>query len=418
MKKKTYKIYTLGCKVNQYDSADLARRLKAIGWRAVDKKAAIAIINTCAVTQTAIRKDRRMINKAKKENPQAKVIIMGCWPQVYVSDVKKVGADMVFGVHSRDKIIKRISGQDSSLAATCQIVPGFVTTSKTRYFLKIQDGCNQFCSYCIIPYTRGRLRSRSQREIIKEAQAAVKAGFAEIVLSGIHLGLYGVDRYKSNRLVELIKEILKIENLGRLRLSSIEVTEISSGLVKLMANNKRLCPHLHIPLQSGSNRILRLMNRPYRRVDFKKKINYLRRLIPKIAITTDVIVGFPGEKEKDFQETYDFIREIKFSRLHVFPFSSHPRTMAAKLPGQVPPEVIEARAKKLRDLGKQLAGQYKKKFINQELEVVVETRCRGRFQGKSAYYFDVCFAAEDIAGKDKIKSSNLIGRLVKVEKWS
>jgi threonylcarbamoyladenosine tRNA methylthiotransferase MtaB len=417
MKNKTYKIYTLGCKVNQYDSADLARRLEAIGWQAVKANAAITIINTCAVTQTAIHKDKRMIKKAKKENPQAKVIVMGCWPEAYTVDTQKIGVDMVFGTHSRDGIIKKIGGSDNSVDTACQFASGIVNFSKTRYFLKVQDGCNQFCSYCIIPYTRGRLHSLRQQEVVREALSAVGAGFTEIVLSGIHLGLYGVDYDKKSQLMTLIKEILKIENLGRLRLSSIEVTEVSSELIKLMANNKKLCPHLHIPLQSGSDRILRLMNRPYRQADFKKKVNYLRRLIPKAALTTDVIVGFPGEKEKDFQKTYNFIREIKPSRLHIFPFSVHPRTPAAKFPDQLKRRIIEERAKKLRDLSKLLEGEYKKKFAGQELEVVIESYKHGCFQGKSAYYFDICFTTKDIINKNEVKPNNLIGRLVKVRKW-
>jgi len=484
MKQNKFKIYTLGCKVNQYDSADLNRKMIAAGFTWVEKGADIVIVNTCCVTKTAISKCKRMINKARAENPKAKVIVMGCWPKAYKSEVKKLGVDpapghlsgasLIWGVGELDKLVKGIKilcdncriatfdleARNRFLASKSRIV----MTDGARYFIKIQDGCEQFCSYCIIPYTRGKLKSRPMQEVIDEVRQAVKAGYREVVLCGIHLGLYareglresrrqrrgsafasppagraGATADKEGHLVDLLKELIKIKDLGRIRLSSIEVTEVSNELINLIFKSKKICKHLHIPLQSGSDKILQLMNRPYNVKYFRNKIKQIRKLVPPaspltsqggdIAITTDVIIGFPGETKKDFQETCDFIKEMQFSRLHVFPFSAHEKTAAAKMGNKVEKEEIAKRAKKLRQLGKKLESDFRKKFVGQELAVVVEgkikdTRCPTcaspmasarqvghrvfTYKGKTEYYFDIEFKRSQIISKQNMANINEI----------
>ncbi len=290
---------------------------------------------------------------------------------------------------------------------------------KSRYFLKIQDGCEQFCSYCIIPYTRGKLWSKPENEVIDEVECAINDGYQEIVLCGIHLGLYGQEvksrklKVKSD-LKALLKKIIKINKLFRVRLSSIEITEVSDDLIKLMAGSDKICKHLHIPLQSGSDRILKLMKRPYSTKYYENKIKKIRKLMPDIAITTDVMVGFPGETAVEFKKTYGFIKKMKFSRLHVFPFSAHEKTPAAKLPGRVGEiEKIKC-AKILRKLGVGLANDYKDKFKDKILDVLVEKSNGKKFIGKSQYYFDAEFTKNKII--DKLEyNRKLIGKIIKVK---
>ncbi|MCK4539617.1 tRNA (N(6)-L-threonylcarbamoyladenosine(37)-C(2))-methylthiotransferase MtaB [Candidatus Parcubacteria bacterium] len=397
-KKITYKIYTLGCKVNQYDSAVLKSRLNQIGFKECESSADLAIVNTCAVTKTAIHKNSRMFNLAKKENPKAKIVIMGCWPEIDNKILIKEQADLIRGVGDYERLIKRIKRFFPELNEKNKLLDSIASTDRSRYFLKIQDGCEQFCSYCIIPFTRGKLKSRKSRKVITEVEFAVENGFREIVLSGIHLGLYGREKdFKEKiNLVDLINKLLKIDNLERIRLSSIEVTEVTDELIKLMSENKKICKHLHIPLQNGSDKILKLMNRPYTSGDFQKKVVELRKDMPDIALSTDVIVGFPGETEKDFQDTYNFIKKIKFSRLHVFPFSAHEKTMAFNFPSHLSKEVIKERAKKLRKLGKELEEKYKRKFTGRNLAVIVESKNGAYYIGKTEYYFDIKFKDVDV----------------------
>ncbi|MDO8592767.1 MAG: MiaB/RimO family radical SAM methylthiotransferase [bacterium] len=458
MKNLKVKIYTLGCKVNQYDSGRLAAELESAGFVIAKKAADLAIINSCAVTKAAMTKSGRMIKLARKENPEAKVVLVGCWTRAGKDLGELAGVDLVLKTADVKKIVREIaSSPDYRLLAMTENESKRLnlqfggSTSRARYFIKIQDGCEQFCAYCIVPYTRGKLKSRAEREVIDEIRQAA-AGYEEIVLSGIHLGMYGKDSTTNNAqrvtlknldsrlrpprlrsgpprlgeagetggndknkmaarndsLASLIKKILKIPGLGRIRLSSIEITEVSDQLIKLMARSGKICRHLHLPLQSGCDKILKSMNRPYDTKYFKNKIARLKRAMPDMAITTDVIAGFPGETEKDFRETEKFIKQIKFSRLHVFPFSAHAQTPAAKMTGQVDKKTKIRRAEILRQLGVKLADEYRKKFRGRELDAVVE-RINGRkLIGKTEYYFDV-------EAEIKQNKNNLIGKIVKVK---
>ena len=465
----TYKIYTLGCKVNQYDSNSLSWKLIGAGFMPVEQDADLAIVNTCTVTKTAIHKDKRMFNKARKENPRAKIVLMGCWvnaqmstrlhPRLRCSDVNSgqwpqisgLKADLVWGTGKPDELVKEIL-KFKSLFLEYNTIVNYQTVKedRSRYFIKVQDGCEQFCSYCVIAYARGKLWSRPMAEIIDEIAGAVKKGYREIVLCGIHLGLYGINNRRDEamprllcpfpslkknkvlslnkdeampRLYELIMNVIKIKDLGRIRLSSIEVTEVTDEIIKLMAGNRKMCRHLHIPLQSGSDKILKLMNRPYTTAYFSKKVAKIRKAVPEVAITIDVIIGFPGETEKEFKETYEFIKEMKFSRLHVFPFSAHEKTPAFQLPGQVKKEVIKERVEKLKRLGEKLEKEYEKQFLGQELALVIENM-RGkavkginkRFIGKSEYYIDYYFEKPQIiSSSEKIKEKIMVGKIIKVK---
>ncbi|MFA6106507.1 MAG: tRNA (N(6)-L-threonylcarbamoyladenosine(37)-C(2))-methylthiotransferase MtaB [Patescibacteria group bacterium] len=466
----SYKIYTLGCKVNQYDSRSLAGKLGAAGFSLVKKNADLAIINTCAVTKTAIQKGRRTINRARKENPKAKIAVMGCWPKVYEAhEHRKDGLIIVKDDREMDAVIAKFKVQNLKLSSFAEAMADKKATEdkkvqssgenpelflshgsggslalndKSRYFIKVQDGCEQYCSYCVIPYARGKLKSRGMDEILKEIGEATGSGYREIVLCGIHLGLYGKDfknlsDIKAGKkcgisgsegkinLGGLLKKIFKIKNLGRIRLSSIEITEVSGELIGLMAEDKKMCKHLHIPLQSGSDKILKLMNRPYDREFFRERVEKIRKAAPDVALTTDVIIGFPGETGADFMDTYNFIKEMKFSRLHVFPFSAHEKTPAAKMPGAVSDEIKRERVKKLKALGDRLSREYEKRFIGRGLIVVVSGKKSGdKLIGKSEHYFDVCFHKSRIMGgaadqgnenSRAARGKNLVGRLVKVK---
>jgi threonylcarbamoyladenosine tRNA methylthiotransferase MtaB len=412
-----FKIYTLGCKVNQYDSGRLERLLAQSGFMVGEKKVDLAIINTCAVTKTAIVKDRRMINLARKENPDAKIVVIGCWPKAYElsEDVDLIGAEKTPELTA--KKIKGLYGLGKKGVYNHSVSLLSANSDRSRYFIKVQDGCNQFCSYCIIPYTRGRLHSRPQSQIIAEIKAAIASGYQEIVLSGIHLGLYGQEKAggKTN-LVALMKKVLAIRGLGRLRLSSIEITEVTDELIELMARNKKVCQHLHISLQSGSDKILSRMNRPYDSKYFLNRINKLRRALPLVAVSTDVIVGFPGETDKDFSTTYNFCREVGFSKIHVFSFSAHEKTPAAKMSGVVAAEKIKERSHKLRSLSAELEAKYQAEikdcFLGKELALIVEGEKNGKFKGKTEFYFDIAFLSKQMVGANRKKPK--LGELVRI----
>ena len=410
--KNKVKIYTLGCKVNQYDSAKLLRLLQIAGFDLVKNNADVAIINSCAVTKTAISKGQRMINKARKENPKAKIVLMGCWSEIYREKIKHDQIDLIWGVGEHQKLVKKISNifsKNKLLSSRSKTTNFVINDDRSRYFIKIQDGCEQFCSYCIIPYTRGKLKSRSEKEILKEIEIAVDAGYREVVLCGIHLGLYKIKIKKG--LVDLLQKIIKISKLDRVRLSSIEVTEVDDKLIKLIKTNKKICNHLHIPLQSGSDKILKLMNRPYSVGYFAKKIKQIRRLIPNIAITTDVIVGFPSETKNDFKDTCNFVKDIGFSRLHVFPFSAHEKTPAAEMTGQLDKKTKLDRARELRKIGVKLKTQYEKGFKNKIHEIIIESVIDNKIKGLNQYYFQIESKKSKII---EVKEGIGVGKMVKI----
>ncbi|SDC73849.1 MULTISPECIES: tRNA (N(6)-L-threonylcarbamoyladenosine(37)-C(2))-methylthiotransferase MtaB [unclassified Candidatus Frackibacter] len=378
--------YTLGCKVNQYDTESMINLFTEAGYKVVDfqEEADVYIINTCTVTHQGARKSRQITRRAKRRNPESIVAVVGCYPQVSPDEVLEVsGVDLIVGTEGRKEIVELIEQarlakeplnfvQNVMETEEFEEIPITESKERTRASLKIEDGCDRFCAYCIIPYTRGTVRSRDLSEAVAEAERLAQNGFEEIVLTGIHLGAYGEEKGEATDLISLIKELIRIPDLERIRLSSIEATEVSQELIDLIADEKKLCRHLHLPLQSGSNKVLKAMNRDYTTEEFAAKITQIREQIPEIAVTTDVMVGFPGETEEDFNTTYGFIKELGFSDLHVFKYSKREGTPAAKFDEQVHSRVKKKRSAKLRELGERMAEEYRDKFIGKGLDVMIE----------------------------------------------
>lgn len=423
-KKIRFKIHTLGCKVNQYDAAVLANYLSRDGWFEIkDEKTKpdLIIINSCSVTVSAIAKSRRLLNSWARREPRAKLVLVGCWPKIY--PLKNLAADLILKhreVKRNSEEIKKLFSPLETISRPADSSACFLNTisDRSRYFIKIQDGCQQFCSYCVIPLARGPLVSRPANDIIQEIDRAGQNGFQEIVLSGIHLGLYGRDFSGSKEnLCSLLRKILRIKNIGRLRLSSIEINEVSDELIDLMAGESKICRHLHLPLQSGSDKILKLMNRPYDIKYFSDRVKKIRRKMPSIAISSDVIVGFPGESQSDFSRSYDFCRKMALAQIHVFSFSLHPQAPAFNFSRRVAESDIKERSLALRRLSGELSADYKKDILNRydNLLVLVENINRGMVKAKSEFYFDLSIPLKDFLKKQHLSLSSdpacLIGRL-------
>ena len=376
-------ICSLGCKVNIYESELVTNILKNNNYTVVDfeDKADIYIINTCSVTNESDKKSRKMINRAKKNNPAAIIIVMGCYSQVNAEDID---VDIVLGNKDKSKIVeiieeyiktkqkKKIIYDLTKVDFEKMEITNF--DSHTRAFVKIQDGCNAFCSYCIIPYVRGRVRSKDPEDVIKEVTTLVEKGYKEIVLTGIHTGRYGTDI--NTNLEELLNKLVNIPNIYRIRLSSIEINEITPGIKELLKENKVMAKHLHIPLQSGSNKILKLMNRRYNKEEFLSMVDNLRD-IPDISLTTDLIVGFPNEDEEEFNETIDTLKKIGFTKIHTFPYSKRKGTPAAIMDNQVFPEEKKKRVHRILDLSNKYEHNFYESKIGKIYDGVVEVHSNG-----------------------------------------
>ena len=376
-------ICSLGCKVNIYESELVTNILKNNNYTVVDfeDKADIYIINTCSVTNESDKKSRKMINRAKKNNPAAIIIVMGCYSQVNAEDID---VDIVLGNKDKSKIVeiieeyiktkqkKKIIYDLTKVDFEKMEITNF--DSHTRAFVKIQDGCNAFCSYRIIPYVRGRVRSKDPEDVIKEVTTLVEKGYKEIVLTGIHTGRYGTDI--NTTLEELLNKLVNIPNIYRIRLSSIEINEITPGIKELLKENKVMAKHLHIPLQSGSNKILKLMNRRYNKEEFLSMVDNLRD-IPDISLTTDLIVGFPNEGEEEFNETIDTLKKIGFIKIHTFPYSKRKGTPAAIMDNQVSPEEKKKRVHRILDLSNKYEHNFYESKIGKIYDGVVEVHSNG-----------------------------------------
>lgn len=380
--------YTLGCKVNQADTASMEAIFRKAGYQVVgfNEQADIYLINTCVVTNMGQRKSRQIINRAVRSNPLALTVVTGCYPQTAPDEVKNMaGVDVIIGNQERGRIVELAeqalaAKQDEVLDNVHKItvdtqfeeLAAGTETDKTRAFLKIQEGCNQYCTYCIIPYARGPLRSRSLDSIREEVGKLVAAGYKEIVLIGIHLGCYGKEHGGSLTLYDAVKAALSVEGLKRLRLGSLESVEVEPRLLDLMREDKRLCRHLHLPLQSGCDKILHAMHRPYDTARFKELLTEIRNTLPDIMITTDIIVGFPGETDEDFKQTLDFAAECGFAKMHVFPYSKRKGTPAEKMPQQVEDTVKQQRAAALAELDNKMQQQAMEAVIGSNVEVLFE----------------------------------------------
>ena len=380
--------YTLGCKVNQADTASMENLFLRSGHQLVsfDGEADVYIINTCVVTNTGQRKSRQTIHRAIRKNPNALIVVTGCYPQTAAEEVKAIaGVDMIIGNQDRAQIVQLVEErlahrQTDTLDAVHKLTASTAfeemaagdITDKTRAFLKIQEGCNQFCTYCIIPYARGPLRSRSLESIRTETQRLISAGFKEIVLIGIHLGCYGKENPDGPTLYNAVKTVLDVPGVQRLRLGSLESVEVEPRLLTLMQEDARFCRHLHLPLQSGCDKTLQAMHRPYTTAKFKTLLADIKNMVPDIAITTDVIVGFPGETEADFETTCKFAESCGFSKMHIFPFSARKGTPAEKFAGAVTEAVKKERADILGRIDETMHKAFLQAMIGQNAEVLFE----------------------------------------------
>ncbi|MDD3241368.1 MAG: tRNA (N(6)-L-threonylcarbamoyladenosine(37)-C(2))-methylthiotransferase MtaB [Bacilli bacterium] len=377
-------IYTLGCKVNTYESEYIKNLFTKKGYIISDYEdiCDIYIINTCTVTNNSDNKSMKIIRQAIKRNKDACIVAMGCFIEAN-KNLSIEGVNILIGNKDKSKIVEYVEEYLKTKENIIKLYSNLdnefenmeinAFESHARAFIKVQDGCENFCTYCIIPYVRGKCRSKPFDLVIKEAKELVLSGHKELVLTGIHTGNYGRDLDKEINLYSLLKELVKIDNLKLIRISSIEITELTDEIIELIKNEKIIADHLHIPLQAGTDEILKLMNRKYDTNYYKEKISLIRKIRPNISITTDVIVGFPGETDELFDQTYNFCKEIKFSKIHVFPYSVRTGTPAAKFKNQVPNNIKKNRAKKLIELSEILEKEYLTSFIDKKLEVLIET---------------------------------------------
>ncbi len=417
-------LHNLGCKVNSYETEAMQELLEENGYEIVPFKegADIYIINTCTVTNMADRKSRQMLHKAKKMNPNAIVVAAGCYVQVKDDAKIDESIDIVIGNNKKNDLISILqsyelqsNGPEMQEAKDAQDAEMNVidinntneyeelhvskTTEHTRAYLKIQDGCNQFCSYCIIPYARGRIRSRSKDDVVAEVKRLAQNGYKEIVLTGIHLSSYGVDIDGQVGLLELIKELHPIQGIERIRLGSLEPRIITEEFAKSVAALSKMCPHFHLSLQSGCDETLKRMNRKYTRLEYKKACELLRKYFEVVTFTTDIIVGFPGETEEEFAETFEFVKEIGFYETHVFKYSKREGTKAAAMEGQVDEQIKAKRSNVLIALGKEQRERINQQLHGTEVSVLIEEKIEKDgtqyFVGHTKEYIKVMLPAED-----------------------
>ena len=394
---KRFAISTLGCKVNSYESENYISQLVNIGFKQVSfsEVADIYIINSCVVTNTAAAKSRKKIFQARRLNDKALICLVGCYVQIDYKKLQEYNIDVLIGTSQKKDLARHIlnaldNQKTINVVPTDEVEFEYLAVERfanqSRAFLKIQDGCNSFCSYCIVPLARGRERSLSAELVIESARKLVSNGYQEIVLTGIHTGRY---YHNKTNLVSLIKQILTIKQLKRLRISSIEINEVTDELLEFIKSNDRIARHLHIPIQSTSNRILKLMNRKYTIEEFATRIANIRELIPDIAISTDVIVGFPSETEADFLAMSATLARLNFAFLHVFPYSRRDNTKAASIKPQITNIIKKERVNTLLSLSKELSKQYRQRFLDQSVLVYVESIKNGFYIGYCSEYFEV-----------------------------
>ena len=411
--------YTLGCKVNSYETEVNIEIFKNHGYEIVpfDEKADVYVINTCSVTNTSDQKSRKIIREATKKNKDAIVVVMGCYSQVKYNEAKDIpGVSIVIGNNNKSEIIdlveeyKKNKKQIVKITNLSDAIFENMNLDKyethTRAFVKVQDGCNNYCSYCIIPYTRGNVRSKPLNKVIEEVTNLAKNGYKEVVLTGIHTGHYGLD-LENTDFSDLLRELEKIEGLERIRISSVEIKELNDKFMETLKESKKIVNHIHIPLQSGSDTILKLMNRRYDMNEFINSIEKIRKIRPGIAITTDVIVGFPGETDELFNETVESIKKIGFTELHVFPYSKREGTVAAKMSNQIDGNIKKDRVRKLLSVSDVLKRKYYESLIGTNEELLTEKYEDGYLIGHLSNY-GLCKVKSDNKDTNKIFKVNLL----------
>lgn len=412
LKGKTVAALTLGCKVNQYETDGMLALLKESGAEIVDfdHKADVYIINTCSVTNMADKKSRQMIHRAKKQNPDAVVVAAGCYVQAEKEQLESdPSVDLIVSNNKKKEIVALLNQYfnhektldnyvDINMEQEFETISVYKPMEHTRAYVKIQDGCNQFCSYCIIPYVRGRIRSREPSSVMTEVCNLAENGIKEIILTGIHVSSYGNDKENGMGLIDLIEEISKIESIERIRLSSLEPGIITPEFVKRIAENKKVCPHFHLSLQSGCNTVLKRMNRKYTCEDYLEKCDMLREAYDRPAITTDVIVGFPGETEEEFAETVEFLKKLNLYEMHIFKYSPRKGTVAAAMADQISPEIKNIRSDVLLALSSANKAAYEASFEDEYLNVLIEEAVyvdgKAYYRGHTERYINILIPAQ------------------------
>ncbi len=458
---KRVSFHTLGCKVNAYETEAMQQRMEVAGYTVVPfgEAAEVCIINTCTVTNIADRKSRQMLHKAKKSNPKAVVVAVGCYVESGLENCKQdESIDIIVGNNRKAEIVEIIEGYlaaqkmsgadelekvsvegnvctdnvfmtDMSKTAEYEDMPLVRVENHTRAYIKIQDGCNQFCTYCIIPYTRGRIRSRSLQSIIDEVKILAEEGYKEIVLTGIHLSSYGKDFADcDDNLLTVIKRLSEIDGIERIRLGSLEPRIITEEFMQELAKIKEFCPHFHLSLQSGSESVLKRMNRHYTPGEYYDKCCLIRKIYPNAAITTDVIVGFPGETKEEAKETVEFLKKVNFAEMHIFKYSMRNGTRAAKMPGQVPEQIKNERSAELIKLGEEMTEGFEKRFMGTTQKVLFEEQVmldgNMYWSGCTAEYVKVLVSAgnaAELTGKladvllEELVAGNVFGSVLVAE---
>lgn len=408
--KKKVAFYTLGCKVNQYETNAMEKIFKEGGWEVVpfEEYADAYVINTCTVTSVGDKKSRQMLRRAKGQNEKAVIVAAGCMAQIAPDDVKKMGmVDVILGTNHKGEVLKAVEKategkvwllDDVSKTKIFEETPLDTFEGRERAYIKIQEGCDRFCSYCIIPYARGAVRSRDEEEILKEAKRLGEAGFCEIVLTGIHVASYG--RGTDKNLASLLKKLSEIESIERIRTSSIDPLAFTDEFIDAVASLPKVCPHFHISLQSGSEEVLRKMNRRYTPDMYYEILCKLRKKIPDVAITTDVITGFPYESDEEFQKSREFVRKCGFSSAHVFPYSERRGTPAASFPCSVPKNIRAERAKLMSETAAESKMEFIKKFVGKKMHVLIERKnTDGFFEGFTGNYIKTLVSGNVTPGK-------------------
>ncbi|WP_054742921.1 tRNA (N(6)-L-threonylcarbamoyladenosine(37)-C(2))-methylthiotransferase MtaB [Cellulosilyticum ruminicola] len=396
--------YTLGCKVNQYDTEAVLENFKAAGYEIVEfgEYADVYVVNTCTVTHLSDRKCRQMLRKTKKINPESVLVAMGCYAQIAADQIKEQveEIDVIVGTNKRGQIVELVDQFLEERMDMLNVVDDIMAVEefeelkisdmgeRTRVYIKVQEGCNNYCSYCIIPYVRGKIRSRKEEQVIDEVKRLAGLGFKEIVLTGIHVLAYGKDLGNTN-LMQLLERVHEVDGIERIRMSSIEPIAVTEEFIETLKRLPKVCHHFHLSLQSGSQTVLKRMNRKYTKEEYLESVHRLQKLWPDVALTTDIIVGFPGETDEEFEETLAFVKEVGFAQIHVFPFSPREGTPAAKMKSQVEPGVKEKRAKTLGALEKELRHAYMAKHIGETMEVLFEKAHDAILTGHTSNYLRV-----------------------------
>lgn len=418
IQKRTASFYTLGCKVNQYETNAMIQKMIEANYEIIDfeEKADVYVVNTCTVTNMSDRKSRQIIRRAKERNKNAILVVTGCYVQVAKEEVSKIKEiDIMLGNQEKKDIVAHIetyqkqrqeSISDILQEKTFAEFGNITYTDKTRAVIKVQDGCDRFCSYCMIPYARGRIRSRNEKEVITEISEIAKKGIKEVVITGIHLASYGRDSKTS--LIDLLKQINEIEGIRRIRLGSLEPTLMQKEFIEELVKLEKICDHFHLSLQSGCNETLQRMNRKYTKEEFEEGIKLIRKNFPNASLTTDIIVGFPGETQEEFQETYEFLKKVKFYKMHIFKYSPRKGTKAATMPNQIEGKMKEERSKKLIELSNQNQEKQNSTYIGKEVEVLFEEQEGEYIKGHTSNYKMIYVKSSDRILENTIKKVKII----------